>query len=131
MKHIERLSLTITVFMFNAYKVFADAFDMSPYSFKGTGFGSIGDNCAKIAGPNIIKVIKGSVTTIRIVGVIIAIVNGIMILLPAVMGKDADALKKAERKLVTLFVVLAAIGIFPTIVSIISKIFEFDLSCLV
>jgi hypothetical protein len=54
-----------------------------------------------------------------------------IILIPAVIGKDADALKKAEKKLITLFVVLAAIGIFPSIVSIISNIFDFDLSCLV
>ena len=131
MKYIKRMLLIITVFMFNAYRIFADTFDMSPYTLKDKGFGSIGDNCAKIAGPNIIKVIKGSINTVRIAGVIIAIANAMIILIPAVIGKDADALKKAEKKLITLFVVLAAIGIFPSIVSIISNIFDFDLSCLV
>ena len=51
-------------------------------------------------------------------------------LIPAVISKDADGLKKAEKKLVTMAIVLAAIGIFPTFVSIIGGIFGFDLTCI-
>ena len=130
MKNIKKILLFVSILVFNVSKVFADTFDLTPYKFDGSGFGSAGDSCAKIAGPNVIKVIHGSITTTRILCVILAIANGMLILIPAVVSKDADGLKKAEKKLVIMGVVLAAIGIFPSIVGIISNIFDFDLSCI-
>lgn len=131
MKNIKKILLFISILTFNASKVLAETFNISDYTLNDNGFGSMGDSCAKIAGPNVIKVIRGSITTVRILAVIIAIANAMFLLLPAVIAKDADALKKATRKCVVIGVVLAIIGIFPSIVSIISRIFDFDLSCLV
>ena len=130
MKSIKKVILFVGLLLLNMSRIYADTFDMTPFIFNDNTFGSSGDTCAKIAGPNILKVIHGSITTIRIVGVILAIANAMMILLPAVMAKDADAVKKATHKCIIIGVVLAIIGIFPSIVSIIARIFDFDLSCL-
>ena len=96
----------------------------------GNGFGSDGDDCKSFLGENISKIVKASFTTLRIAGAIIAIVNAMMSLIPAVVSKNADALKKASKKCVTMGIVLAAIGILPSIVILIARIFGYDISCL-
>ena len=68
-------------------------------------------------------------STLRIGASIIAIVNAMIILLPAVVSKDADALKKSEKKLITLAIVLALIILLPTLLTVIGNIFGYDLSC--
>ncbi len=93
-------------------------------------FGPDDQTCKEILKDNLISIIKSFINIIRIAGVIIAIGNGMITLIPAVISKDADGLKKAEKKLVTMAIVLAAIGIFPTFVSIIGGIFGFDLTCI-
>ena len=98
--------------------------------FDGNGFGSDGDNCEDVMGKNISKIIKSSFTILRIVGAIIAIVNAMMSLIPAVVSKNADALKKASKKCVTMGIVLAAIGILPSLIKLIAGIFGYDISCL-
>ena len=96
----------------------------------GMGFGSSGESCVSWVGATLSKVIKAIFTIIRIIGAIIAIVNGMITLVPAVISKDADALKKASSKCVKLAVVLAIIGIFPSLINFLGTIFKFDLSCL-
>ena len=66
---------------------------------------------------------------LRIGASIIAIVNGMLIILPAVISKDADALKKSEKKLIILAIVLILILLLPTLLNIIGNIFGYDLSC--
>ena len=98
--------------------------------FSGNGFGEIGQSCVELVGENISKIIKSSFTILRIVGAIIAIVNAMITLIPAVVSKNADALKKAANKCVTMGIVLAIIGIFPSIVILIARLFDYDISCL-
>ena len=53
-----------------------------------------------------------------------------IIMIPAVVAKDADGLKKASLKCVKIAVVLAIIEIFPTIIKLVGIIFGFDVSCI-
>ena len=94
------------------------------------GFGPEGLSCAEIIGPNLVKILKSSFNLLRIVGAIIAIVSAIMALLPAVYSKDADALKKASNKCILMAIALVAIGIFPSIVNLITNLFGYDTTCL-
>ena len=87
-------------------------------------------NCADILGPNGVKVVKLGINILRVAGAIIALVNAMLSLLPAVMSKDADALKKAGSKCVSMAIILALIFLFPTLLKIIGKMFEWDVSCL-
>ncbi len=94
------------------------------------GFGPAGQNCEEILQNNGIKLLIGIVNALRIAGAIIAIANAMITLIPAVISKDAEGLKKAGRKLVTMAVILAIIGILPSIVNLIGLMFGYDLSCL-
>lgn len=94
------------------------------------GFGEGGETCKEIVGENIAKLIKLAINILRIVGAVIAIVNGMMTLIPAVVSKDPEALKKAGNKCVKLAGVLLVIGVFPTILKVIARIFGYDMSCI-
>ncbi len=97
---------------------------------EGFGFGTA-KKCSEIFGENLgVKIIKGIINALRIVGAIIAIANAMITLIPAVISKDAEGLKKAGRKLVMMAVVLAIIGILPSIVNLIGLMFGYDLSCI-
>ncbi len=89
------------------------------------------NDCASILGTNLTKVVKGSIKVLQILGAIIAIVNGMIKLIPAIMSKDADGLKKASKDLVMMAIILAIIFLFPTVLNLIGKIFKFDVSCIV
>ena len=86
-------------------------------------------NCKELLGPNLIKIISFIFSTLRVGASIIAIVNAMYILLPAVIAKDADALKKSEKKLITLAIVLVLIMLLPTLIMAIGNLFGYDLSC--
>lgn len=86
-------------------------------------------NCKDLLGPNLMKLVSFVLDTLRIGASIIAIVNGMLIILPAVISKDADALKKSEKKLIILAIVLILIILLPTLLNIIGNIFGYDLSC--
>lgn len=87
-------------------------------------------DCADILGENLTKVVHLAIKIIRIAGAIITILQATLTLVPAVTSGDADALKKAGKKCVTLAIILAAIGLFPTILHVIGNICGFDLSCI-
>ncbi len=94
------------------------------------GFGDKGQKCEDILKNNGIKIVKGIVNVLRIAGAIIAIANAMIVLIPAVISKDADGLKKAGRKLIVMAVVLAIIGILPSIIYLIGQLFGYDLTCI-
>ena len=87
------------------------------------------DSCYDLMGSNLTNVIKAGVKIIQIVGAIIAIVNGMIMLIPAVMSKNADELVKVSRKLVIMAIILAMIFIIPALLRIIGHLFNYDLSC--
>ena len=89
------------------------------------------ESCSSLLGENLTKIVKAGIRIIQIAAAIIAIVNGMIILIPAVMAKDADGLKAASKKLVLMAIILAAVFLFPTLLRLIGNIFKFDISCIV
>ena len=94
------------------------------------GFGDTGETCANIVGENLGKVIKLGVSILRIAGAIIAIVNGMMTMTSAVISKDPGMIKKAGDKCLKMGIVLLIIGVFPTVLRVIARLFGYDLSCI-
>ena len=87
-------------------------------------------SCEELLGKNLKNVLHLFITGLRIAGAIIAIINGMLSLIPAITSDNADALKKAIKKCVMMLIVLAIIGLFPTLIRVIGLISAFDLSCL-
>ena len=86
--------------------------------------------CGELLGPNGVKLIKFAINSIRLIAAIIAIVNGMMIMIPPITSKDYSSLQKAAKKLVFMLIILLAILMLPTIIRIIGRVFEYDLSCI-
>ena len=86
--------------------------------------------CIDIVGPVLGQIIKGGITIVQIVAAIIALVKGMLILIPAVVAKDADALKKAGKTLVILGIILALVIIFRPLVRILGDLLEYDTTCI-
>ena len=93
------------------------------------GFGAAG-NCSEILGPNLVKVVNIGITAIQIIGAILAIVYGMISLIPAVMAKDTDGLKQAEKKLVIMAIILLCIFLLRYFIKLLGTIFGFDTSCI-
>lgn len=86
-------------------------------------------SCSEILGSNLTKVVKAGITIIQIAGAIIALVKGMMTLIPPILAKDADALKKAGKTLVTMAIILVAIFLFRPLLRFIGNVAGFDASC--
>ena len=78
---------------------------------------------------NLIFLAAAIVLTIAVAIAIVAIVNGMITLIPAIMAKDADGLKKAEKKLMLMAIIVVCIFLLPYLVRLIGTWFEFDTSC--
>ena len=96
-----------------------------------TGFGSKGDKCDKVLGTTLASLVKEVIKWVRIAGGIIAIVNGMLKLIPAIMSKDAEALSKAARTCVIMAIILVFCALFPWLLNLIGSIFKWDVSCIV
>ena len=86
--------------------------------------------CKEILGENLVKVVKAAIKIIQIAGAIIAIVKGMMVLIPPILAKDQDGLKKATSTLVKMAIILVIIFLFPSLLRILGGILGFDLSCI-
>lgn len=87
-------------------------------------------NCNEILGANLTAIVKASITILEILGAIIAIVKGMMTLIPPIIAKDADALQKASKTLVNMAIILVVIFIFKPLLRFIGSLLEFDISCI-
>lgn len=87
-------------------------------------------DCSDILGPNLTKIVHLVIKLVRIAGAVITILQATLALLPAVSSGDADALNKALKKCVTLGIILAVIGLFPTLLHLIGNLCGFDLTCI-
>ena len=87
--------------------------------------------CNEILGVNLTKIISVLILLLRIFSVIYIIVAGMLAIVPAVVSSDPKELGKAFSKFAKMLVVCVIIGLFPTILNIIGRLFSFDLSCLV
>ena len=95
------------------------------------GFNTNPMTCTEILGPNLTKIVHAGIKAIQIIGAIAAIVKGMITLIPAVMAKDAEGLKKAQKTLVTMAIILLCIFLLPYLVRWIGNILGYDISCLV
>lgn len=86
--------------------------------------------CDEIMGPNLTKIVKASIITLQIVAAIIAILKGMMTLIPPIMAKDAEALKKSSKTLVTIAIILMIVFLFRPLLSFIGNLLDFDTSCI-
>lgn len=105
--------------------------NINALEFSGQGISSEPLKCGELLGTNLLKIVKLVMNLLRIGGALIAIVNGMLVLIPAVVSKDADALKKAENKLIILAIVLLLILLLPTLLSFIGNLFGYDMTCIV
>ena len=87
--------------------------------------------CRELLGQNLTAIVKMSITILQIVGAIIAVVKGMMSLIPSIIAKDADALKKASSTLQKMAIILVIIFLFKPLLNFLGTILGFDISCLV
>ncbi len=113
------------ILAYNNYKIASSNAPEAPQ----IDFNNKTNTCSEILGSNLTKIVKASIKVIQILGAIIAIVNGMIKLIPAIISKDADGLKKASKTLVSMAIILAIIFILPSIVKLIGDIFKFDTTC--
>ena len=53
-----------------------------------------------------------------------------MVLIPPILAKDADALKKASKTLTHMAIILVVIFLFKPLLRFIGSILDFDVSCI-
>lgn len=87
--------------------------------------------CTELLGKNLTAIVKASLTVLQIVGAILAIIKGMMVLIPPILAKDADALKKAGNTLTKMAIILVIIFIFRPLLKFLGTILDFDVSCIV
>ncbi len=97
--------------------------------FTGPGIDPKDLTCEEMLGKNLTKILKFALEVLSIVGAIVAIVNSMISLIPALIAKDAEALKKAQSKCITMAIVLVLILLLPTLLTFIGNIFGYDLTC--
>ena len=87
--------------------------------------------CSEILGEPLLTIVKGGITIVQIAAAILAIVKGMLILVPAITAKDADGLKKSGKTLAILAVILALVVIFRPLVKMIGHLLDYDVTCIV
>ena len=87
--------------------------------------------CEEILGKVGTSFVKGAITVVQIIGVIITLIKAMTLLIPAVAAKDAEALKKASGALVSLGVILLLLLLLKPLVTLLGKLLELDVSCII
>ena len=146
MKKVLKSFLIIFMFMFLINSV--DALDINKYNNlylnvleaqaeDTSGGGSNGENrndlelntdnktCAELLGKNMTNLIHAGIRIFQIVAAIVALLRGMTLLIPPIISKDSDALKKAESELIILAIV------FKPIVRVLGSILSWDVSCII
>ena len=127
--------ILIIFFMFFVSADYIKAIDTNTHNYKiefktpNLDFNTDKQTCSQILGSNLTEVVRVGIKLIQVAGAIIAIVNGMLALIPAVLAKDADGLQKASKKIVNMVIILAAIFILPSIIKLIGNLFSYDVTC--
>ncbi len=95
------------------------------------GFGNPKTPCSEVLGPTLTALVKEAIKWVRIAGAIIAIVNGMLKLIPAIMSKNAEALNKAIKTCITMAIILVFCVLFSWLLNLIGTLFKWDVSCIV
>ena len=85
-------------------------------------------NCNDLLGPNLTKIVKMCISILRIAGMIIALVNASLAVVPAI--NNPDRISDAKKKCISMAIILVIIGVFPSLLKVIGNIFGYDLSCI-
>ena len=85
--------------------------------------------CEEILGEGS-KLIKLGINVLRIAGVIIALLNGMMAFIPAVSSGDKGELNKAFKKCIDMAIILILIVLIPELINVIGNLFGWDTSCI-
>ena len=85
--------------------------------------------CEEILGEGA-KLIKLGVNVLRIAGVIIALINGMMAFIPAVSSGDKGQLNAAFKKCINMAIILILIVLIPELINVIGNLFGWDTSCI-
>ncbi len=125
-KYIVLLIVLVSLFFINCSIVLAENTAPTAPTFD---FVDKPMTCSELLGTNGVKLIRFGVSTVRIVAAIIAIVQGMLIMIPPITNKDYGAINKALKTLVKMLIVLVLIFLLPTIIRVVGLLFEFDLSC--
>ena len=132
MKRIIHLTLVI-ILLFFVYMESVKGLELSSINILDVvpkiEFADRVNSCHDLLGQNLTNVVRAGIKIIQIIGAIIAIVNGMFMLVPAVMSKNADELVKVSKKLVIMAIILAIIFIIPAVLRLIGHLFNYDLSC--
>ena len=94
-------------------------------------FGNPKTSCSEVLGPTLTALVKEAIKWVRIAGAIIAIVNAMLKLIPAIMSKDAEALNKAIKTCITMAIILVFCVLFSWLLNLIGILFKWDVSCIV
>ena len=89
-----------------------------------------GLTCRQILGENLRNVVKAGITVFQIACIIISLIRGMTILIPALLDKNADKDHKKTGELVVLLIVLVVALLFKPILSLLGKALDFDVSCI-
>ena len=95
------------------------------------GFGDPNTSCSEVLGETLTALVKEAIKWVRIAGSIIAIVNAMLKLIPAIMSKDAEALNKAIKTCITMAIILVFCVLFSWLLNLIGTLFKWDVSCIV
>ena len=87
--------------------------------------------CTQILGKTLTAVVKGGIIAIQIIAGIIALIKGMTVLIPPLVAKDAEALKKASSTLVKMGIILVLVLIFRPIARFIGTLLDFDITCII
>ena len=93
-------------------------------------FGKNNIPCNQLLGSSMVTLIKSARVFLQFLGVGIAVLRGMMSFLPAITNKDPNALQKAFKQFTTIMIVLVLVLVLPSLVRLVGKLFELDLSCI-
>ena len=85
-------------------------------------------SCEELLGPNLTKIVRLCFSILRIAGMIIALVNASLAVVPAIT--NPDKISNAKKKCISMAIVLVIIGVFPSLLTVIGNLFGYDLSCI-
>lgn len=83
--------------------------------------------CEELLGNNLTKLVRLSISVLRIIGMVVAIVKASLAIIPAV--HNTDKIGDAKKTCTSMGILLVVIGLFRPILVVIGNIFGFDLSC--
>ena len=125
------LLIIVSLFAFS-YQVNAETSNGDIYEIEAPDFDfdNSSRSCSELLGNNLVLVVRFGMNSIRIIGVIVAIIMGMTTMLSVVNKGDVGEWNKAVKKCIWIAVVLVIVVMLPTLSRVIGNLFGLDTSCL-